>query len=90
MPRGDYLLFSVRFLSIKTNKLKCYKISKIKLNQNRNRFQLTGFGLVILFKKPKPNQIDRFRFSFGSVKLFYIKNQKLYCFLGVFRLSNGF
>jgi len=43
---------------------------KSKLNQSR--FKSTGFDSVILEQKLVP------------VRLFYIKNQKLYCFFGYF------
>jgi hypothetical protein len=64
MKLGVIIFCSVRFLPIKTTKLKFCKIQK----RNRNRLKPTGFGSII----------------FGLVWLFYIKNQKLYCFLGFF------
>jgi len=50
------------------------------------------FGYFILKTKTQPTGFGYVWFGFGLVQLFYIKNQKLYYFLGFcfFGLSNGF
>jgi len=53
--------------------------NQIKLLKKKNWFKLISFGSIIL--KQKSVQTDRF---LVLVWLFYIKNQKLYCFLGIF------
>jgi len=78
---------SVRFLTIKTTKPKFCKIQKIKPKPvQTDRFRI---GSDRLFYIKNRNPTDRFQFGFGAVRfgfglVFYIKNQKLYCFFGVF------
>jgi hypothetical protein len=55
--RGDYFRFDSVFIYIKKSKLIFLK-KKPKLN--RNRFKLTGFGSVILGKKPVQTGLARF------------------------------
>ena len=76
--RGDYFLFGLIF-TYKNNQIKILKNTKKK---NQNRFKPTGFGSVWLscFRTKTETQLT----GFGSVRLFYIKNQKLYFFLGFF------
>jgi hypothetical protein len=83
---GVIIFGSVWFLPIKTTKLKFCKIQKIE--PKPVWFGSIRFSYLISKTKTQPISFDSFQF--GLVWLFYIKNQKLYCFLGIFGLSDRF
>jgi len=92
MKLGVIIFYSVRFLPIKITKLKFCKIQKKKSKSIQTDWFWFGsvwFSYFILKTETQP--IGFGSIMFGSVWLFTIKNQKLYCFFGFFfLLSNEF
>jgi hypothetical protein len=78
-------VFIVWLFSVWLFYTKFYVIPKIKSKPNRNQFKPNSFGSVILYEKPKPNQLILVLFSsvlvwFGLVWLFYIKKKTILFF----------
>ena len=77
-PRGDYL---VRFLHKNNNQTEFF-LKKTETGSNRRG--LVRFGYFKTKIETQLTGFDSVWFDFGLVRLFYIKNKKLYCFLGFF------